>query len=196
VLDALFTDPGIIGSTITLTDGNDSDTLSMFAGRSFKVVGLVNSPLYINFTRGTTTLGSGSVQGLRIHARRDLHRGLLHRGLHKARQHRRSIHRPEYKRPWTPSAPRWRQPRRSGPSSATSRWWPTPTASTAALWTSITASAASFDVQKAAAYKKLADAKAQLDAAEASLPEKRAELDSGWNQYYAAQAAGLRLGGI
>lgn len=33
VLDALFTDPGIVGSKITLTDGNSADTLGMFRAR-------------------------------------------------------------------------------------------------------------------------------------------------------------------
>ena len=63
VLDAFYFGEDVIGKTITLSERNDSQRLDLFGGRTYTVVGLVNSPLYINFTRGTTTLGSGSVRG-------------------------------------------------------------------------------------------------------------------------------------
>jgi putative ABC transport system permease protein len=187
VLDALFTDPDIIGSTITLMDSNDSDTLSMFSGRKFKVVGLVNSPLYINFTRGTTTIGSGSVKGFvympaetfTVDYYTEAYIRLASTGGVYTDQYKKAV---DAFRPTLEAAAQERAQQRykdvvadanSQYSSAVDKY---------------NSSAASFDVQKAAAYKKLADAKAQLDAAEASLPEKRAELDSGWDQYYAAKA--------
>lgn len=50
------------GDTVTLADENESDTLALFGERkSFTVVGIVHSPLYLNYERGTTTIGSGSV---------------------------------------------------------------------------------------------------------------------------------------
>lgn len=63
VLDSWYYGEDMIGSTITVSPRNDGDTRDMFASEKFTVVGLVNSPLYINFTRGTTTLGSGTVAG-------------------------------------------------------------------------------------------------------------------------------------
>lgn len=63
VLDAWGFGEAAVGTRITLSDENDGDTLDSFSGRAYTVVGLVNSPIYINFTRGTTTLGSGTVTG-------------------------------------------------------------------------------------------------------------------------------------
>ncbi|GAA6395978.1 FtsX-like permease family protein [Solibaculum mannosilyticum] len=50
-----------LGNTITLRSGNDpplSDTLST---DTYTIVGIVNSPSYINFERGNTLLGDGSI---------------------------------------------------------------------------------------------------------------------------------------
>lgn len=53
----------MLGTTVSLSETNSEDTLDMFSRRSFTVVGIVDSPLYLSFTRGTTSLGSGSVSG-------------------------------------------------------------------------------------------------------------------------------------
>lgn len=58
--DALF-DESVIGSQITVTDNNTEDTLEMFGNRTFTAVGIVRSPYYINFERGTTSIGEGRV---------------------------------------------------------------------------------------------------------------------------------------
>ncbi len=50
-----------LGKTITLTDTNDEDTLDLFACTEYELVGLAASPEYLNFERGSTSLGSGSV---------------------------------------------------------------------------------------------------------------------------------------
>ncbi len=42
---------------------NDEETTESFAYKEYTVVGLVNSPLYMNFERGTTSLLNGSVAG-------------------------------------------------------------------------------------------------------------------------------------
>lgn len=61
VVDALHFSSEDIGKTIHITDGNDEDTLDMLAGRSYTITGLANSPLYLNFERGSTSLGDGKV---------------------------------------------------------------------------------------------------------------------------------------
>lgn len=58
--DALFGEE-IIGSQITVTDNNTEDTLEMFGTRTFTVVGVARSPYYINFERGTASIGDGKV---------------------------------------------------------------------------------------------------------------------------------------
>ncbi len=61
VLDSAQYTEETIGSVFTVTDSNDADTLDMFENRTYKVVGLVQSPYYINFERGTTSIGDGRI---------------------------------------------------------------------------------------------------------------------------------------
>ena len=50
-----------IGSTLRLSADNDEDTLEMFTCDEYTIVGVGNSPTYMNYERGTTSLGNGSV---------------------------------------------------------------------------------------------------------------------------------------
>ena len=57
-----------IGDVIEVADddaaeGEDSSAQDILKAKKFTVVGTVNSPLYINFERGTTTLGNGKIAG-------------------------------------------------------------------------------------------------------------------------------------
>lgn len=61
VLDAARYGEDAIGTQITVTDSNEEDTLEMFRERTFTAVGIVRSPYYINFERGTTSIGEGKV---------------------------------------------------------------------------------------------------------------------------------------
>lgn len=61
VVDSLYFTSDDIGKKIHITDGNDKDTLDMLAEREFTITGLANSPLYLNFERGSTSLGDGKV---------------------------------------------------------------------------------------------------------------------------------------
>ena len=54
-------DEGDIGKTIRLAAENGENVLSQFSGDEFKIVGLVDSPLYIGIDRGNTDIGSGVV---------------------------------------------------------------------------------------------------------------------------------------
>lgn len=62
LIDDYMADYGI-NSVIKVTDNNESDTLDMFAEKEFKVVGIIRSPLYINFERGNTSIGTGKLEG-------------------------------------------------------------------------------------------------------------------------------------
>jgi putative ABC transport system permease protein len=61
VLDARYYDSDMIGQTIEISDLNSEDNLENLAYQSFTVTGLVNSPLYLSYQRGTTSVGSGSI---------------------------------------------------------------------------------------------------------------------------------------
>lgn len=49
-----------IGSTLTLASGSEEDKLTV---SEFTIVGLCSSPMYMNFERGSTTVGKGSLAG-------------------------------------------------------------------------------------------------------------------------------------
>ena len=52
-----------LGDKIFFSDANETDTLDAFAHTSYTVVGFAESSLYINFERGTTSIGNGTVYG-------------------------------------------------------------------------------------------------------------------------------------
>lgn len=62
VLDAAKYSNEMLGSAFTVTDDNDEDTLDMFRNRTYTVVGIARSPYYMNFERGTTSIGEGRVE--------------------------------------------------------------------------------------------------------------------------------------
>ena len=51
----------ILGTKFTLSSRNEDDTMEAFTEQTFTIVGYVSSPLYFDMSRGTTTLGSGTV---------------------------------------------------------------------------------------------------------------------------------------
>ena len=59
--DARFCSESMIGQTIRLADSNSEDNLDNFKRRDFTIVGLAYSPLYLNYERGTTSVGNGSL---------------------------------------------------------------------------------------------------------------------------------------
>ncbi len=61
LLDSAMYGEDAIGARITVTDDNNEDTLEMFKSRTFTAVGIVRSPYYINFERGTTSIGDGRI---------------------------------------------------------------------------------------------------------------------------------------
>lgn len=50
-----------LGTQIVLSEKNDEDTLDSLVYHTFTVVGYVSTPLYMDMSRGTTTLGNGTV---------------------------------------------------------------------------------------------------------------------------------------
>lgn len=53
----------LLGKTVVLSDSNSQDDLDCMNQRTFRIVGLVASPLYMDLNRGTTSVGSGSLSG-------------------------------------------------------------------------------------------------------------------------------------
>ena len=63
VVDARYMDASAIGTQFTLSPDNTQDTLDQFRYSSYTIVGLANSVYYLNYERGNTSLGSGSISG-------------------------------------------------------------------------------------------------------------------------------------
>lgn len=55
-----------IGETIIISESNKEDTLDMLDNTQLTVVGLCQSVSYVNFERGSTSLGSGKISGFLI----------------------------------------------------------------------------------------------------------------------------------
>ena len=63
IVDADIKNPPELGSNIYISEANEEATLDVLAHREFTVVGYANSSYYINFERGSTSIGNGSVSG-------------------------------------------------------------------------------------------------------------------------------------
>lgn len=50
-----------LGTKVIITDDNDEDALDNLNCRSFTIVGIVSSPLYMDMNRGNTSVGSGNI---------------------------------------------------------------------------------------------------------------------------------------
>lgn len=58
----MFTEKDL-GTKITLSADNESTTTDKFKHNEYTIVGLVDSPYYMNFQRGSTSLGTGRLDG-------------------------------------------------------------------------------------------------------------------------------------
>lgn len=52
-----------LGSLLYLSEENEEEDLEHFAYREYRIVGIVQSPLYIQYERGNTSLGNGRLNG-------------------------------------------------------------------------------------------------------------------------------------
>ena len=63
LLDGNYADKSFIGRKFTISEKNEASVLDGFSEHTYTVVGLINSPLYMDIFRGSTTIGSGSLTG-------------------------------------------------------------------------------------------------------------------------------------
>ena len=64
--DELVFDSGIIGTKVYLSPDNSEETQELLPNGEFAVVGLAKSPRYLSKERGSTSLGSGELEGFII----------------------------------------------------------------------------------------------------------------------------------
>ena len=63
VVDSALFSEDAIGSKLVLSENNTADDLDKFAYKEYTITGLVQSPCYIQFERGNTSIGSGRISG-------------------------------------------------------------------------------------------------------------------------------------
>ena len=61
IVDSKYYGSGYIGKEFIISDSNTDDVKDAFKYSTYKIVGRVQSPLYLNFERGTASVGNGSV---------------------------------------------------------------------------------------------------------------------------------------
>lgn len=59
--DGFRNNKSVLGTTVTISDDNSTTALNQLTETEFTVVGLVSTPLYMDTTRGNTSVGSGSI---------------------------------------------------------------------------------------------------------------------------------------
>lgn len=63
VVDSALFSEDAIGSELVLSENNTTDDLDKFAYKEYTITGLVQSPCYIQFERGNTSIGNGRISG-------------------------------------------------------------------------------------------------------------------------------------
>lgn len=63
VVDENLYDETAIGEKIVFSDKNEEEDLEKFAYKEYTIVGIVRSSYYVNFERGTTSIGNGKISG-------------------------------------------------------------------------------------------------------------------------------------
>ena len=62
LIDGYHAGDSILGSTVTVAQNNEEDTLDALVYKRYTIVGYVATPLYMDMNRGTTSVGSGSLE--------------------------------------------------------------------------------------------------------------------------------------
>lgn len=62
LVDGAHTTDAILGKTFVISQRNDDETLESLKYHAFTVVGYISTPMFMDMSRGTTTLGNGTVR--------------------------------------------------------------------------------------------------------------------------------------
>ena len=62
LIDGYHATDEILGTTVTIAESNEEETLDSLVYRTYTIVGYVATPLYMDMNRGTTSVGSGSLE--------------------------------------------------------------------------------------------------------------------------------------
>lgn len=63
VVDSNLFDESAIGSKLVLSENNEQDDLDNFVHKEYTITGIVQSPYYVQFERGNSSIGNGRISG-------------------------------------------------------------------------------------------------------------------------------------
>ena len=160
-----------IGDTMRLSPSNDEEIFDHFTNTEYTVVGFADSVLYINFERGSTSLGNGVVNGF-IYLTKDGFAEDVYTEIYVKLHDDSLLYSDEYKNEMDDIRPEWEDAADSAAEGRYDRIY-----SEAAE--EIADARETLSEEKADAEKELADAKKELDDGKAELEDAASEIEDG-----------------
>ncbi len=160
-----------IGDTMRLSPSNSEETLDHFTNTEYTVVGFADSVLYINFERGSTSLGNGVVNGF-MYLTKEGFAEDVYTEIYVKLHDDFLLYSDEYKNEMDDIRPEWEE---AADDAATDRY--DRIYSEAAE--EISDARETLSEEKADAEKELADAKKELDDGKKELEDAAAEIEDG-----------------
>ena len=160
-----------IGDTMRLSPSNDEEIFDHFTNTEYTVVGFADSVLYINFERGSTSLGNGVVNGF-IYLTKDGFAEDVYTEIYVKLHDDSLLYSDEYKNEMDDIRPEWEDAADSAAEDRYDRIY-----SEAAE--EIADARETLSEEKADAEKELADAKKELDDGKAELEDAASEIEDG-----------------
>ncbi len=174
LLDAGVYGTDMIGTTLRISSANKEETLDMIEYEEYRVVGLCDSVLYVNFERGSTALGNGQLKGFAYIPEEGFEDG-FYTDIYVRLEEQFELYSDEYKE-YIDDALQWAEP--LGEELCLSHYQ---TLKEDAEW-QIADGERILAEQKAEAEEEFADARQELTDAEADIAEAEAEIADGWEE--------------
>lgn len=168
VVDSRLVKEEQLGTKLRLTDSNEGNTLEVLSEREYTIVGIVDSVYYMNFERGTTSLGNGRLAGY-VYLLPEAFDSEYYTEVFIKLEHDYKIHSDEYEDFMDARSERWEEISKER---VVSRYEDILSEANQKLSDSET----EFNTQKAEGEKELADARKELDDAGEAIAEGEKEL--------------------
>lgn len=94
--DSLYFTEKALGTTISVCSSNETESLDWVKERELTIVGLCTSPLFMNFERGSTTVGSGALSAYLYVAEGTLDTGGVYTDVYLKLAQDHTVYAPEY----------------------------------------------------------------------------------------------------
>lgn len=160
-----------LGDTIRFSDANDEELLDHFKNKSYTIVGFTNSSLYINFERGNTSLGNGTVSGF-MYLTKDAFDDDVYTEIYVKLKNNSSLYSDEYKSMMDDQRSEWENIADDTAMARYDRIYEDASEE-------IQEARDTLNEEKADAEKELEDAKKELDDGKAELDDAAAEIEDG-----------------